>query len=370
VLFTPDDAFYDHPEAWDLPDCAVALLTRAGSWSARNRRNGFVPSSMLARFTSDPDLAVSELLRRNLWRRAAGGCQFTRWPGWTGTGEAVRADVVDTEAAEKRARKLAAEARRQALFRDQDLKKAIRDRDADQCRYCGIAVRWGKGRASDSGTYDHIDPEGDNSLENLVVACCSCNSAKRRLTPAEAGMALLDPPSGQSPPRPRNGSRNASNASTKASNGYNPLSDDQDLDQNQSSRGKRNRHLEAAPAHETDELVAAVIDALRETTGQAISGKQALHAIGVIRKRRRNARNRIIDAMSYIPAACRREADPWKELLLDPAPVLEAMLAESPAGQSDSERHPYELDPRTGVCKCDNPKSNWRHQQQDEAIPA
>jgi hypothetical protein len=367
VLFTPDDTFYDHPEAWNLPDCAVALLTRAGSWSARNRRNGFVPSSMFARFTSDPDLAVAVLVKRNLWRRAAGGCQFTRWPGWTGTAEATGADAAEAAAAEKRARHLAAEARRQALFRNQDLKQAIRARDADQCRYCGVTVQWGKGRARNSGTYDHVDPEGDNSLENLVVACCACNSAKRRNTPAEMGMVLRDPPTSQSPPGPRNGSRNAYNASPGVRNRNEPLSDDQYLnhDQGQSSRGKGNRHLETAPAREADELVTAVVDALSESTGQIISREQALHAIGVIRTRRRNARNRIIDALSYIPAACRREADPWKELLLDPAPVLEAMLAEPPADQPDSERHQYDEDSRTGACRCEKPRSNWRHQQQE-----
>ena len=50
MIFTPDDDFYDSVDLWDLPDCAVALLTRAGAWSARNADRGFVPKSMVARF--------------------------------------------------------------------------------------------------------------------------------------------------------------------------------------------------------------------------------------------------------------------------------------------------------------------------------
>jgi hypothetical protein len=82
VRFTPDDDFHDHADTWDLSDCAAALLTRAGSWSARNSNNGFVPSSMLARFSSDPVQAARELVRRNVWRRVKGGYQFTDWARW------------------------------------------------------------------------------------------------------------------------------------------------------------------------------------------------------------------------------------------------------------------------------------------------
>jgi hypothetical protein len=41
--FKIDDSFYDHPKVFDAPDCAVALWTRAGTWSARNLTDGFVP---------------------------------------------------------------------------------------------------------------------------------------------------------------------------------------------------------------------------------------------------------------------------------------------------------------------------------------
>lgn len=77
--FKVDDSFYDHPKAFDAPDCAVALWTRAGSWSARNLTEGFVPAGMPARLCGDPDTAVSDLLRRGLWVRASGGYRFHDW---------------------------------------------------------------------------------------------------------------------------------------------------------------------------------------------------------------------------------------------------------------------------------------------------
>lgn len=77
--FKVDDSFYDHPKAFDAPDCAVALWTRAGSWSARNLTEGFVPAGLPARLCGDHDTAVADLLRRGLWVRASGGYRFHDW---------------------------------------------------------------------------------------------------------------------------------------------------------------------------------------------------------------------------------------------------------------------------------------------------
>jgi len=77
--FKVDDSFYDHPKVFDAPDCAVALWTRAGTWSARNLTDGFVPTGMPARFCNDVDQAVRELLNRGLWLRSKGGYQFHDW---------------------------------------------------------------------------------------------------------------------------------------------------------------------------------------------------------------------------------------------------------------------------------------------------
>ena len=88
--FKIDDSFYDHPKVYDAPDCAVALWTRAGAWSARNLTDGFVPTGMPTRLCDDPDTAVKELVRRGLWTRASGGYRFHDWATYQPSKEAVQ----------------------------------------------------------------------------------------------------------------------------------------------------------------------------------------------------------------------------------------------------------------------------------------
>ena len=90
--FKVDDSFYDHPKVFDAPDCVLALWLRAGAWSARNLRDGFVPAKLPARLCDDPDTAVRELLDRGLWRRAKGGYQFHDWTDYQPTREEVERD--------------------------------------------------------------------------------------------------------------------------------------------------------------------------------------------------------------------------------------------------------------------------------------
>ena len=66
-----------------------------------------------------------------------------------------------------------------------ELREDVFVRDDYRCRYCGSRRRL---------TIDHVFPEcrgGRDTLNNLVTACKSCNSAKGPRTPAEAGMRLL-----------------------------------------------------------------------------------------------------------------------------------------------------------------------------------
>lgn len=83
--------------------------------------------------------------------------------------------------------------RASALHNNRDLKQSIRDRDRNLCRYCGVRVNWADRRGGTSGTYDHVDPDGDNDLDNVVVACRRCNGKKRDRTPEQAGMPLYQP---------------------------------------------------------------------------------------------------------------------------------------------------------------------------------
>jgi hypothetical protein len=89
--FRIDDSFYDHPKVFDAPDCAVSLWTRAGTWSARNLTDGFVPTGMPARLCGDPDTAVKELVRRGLWSRSSGGYQFRDWMDYQPSSDEVKA---------------------------------------------------------------------------------------------------------------------------------------------------------------------------------------------------------------------------------------------------------------------------------------
>ena len=81
--------------------------------------------------------------------------------------------------------------RQYALYNDLRLTRAVKTRDGDYCQYCGKAVNWNDRRGADGGTYDHIDPEGGNDLDNIVVSCRSCASKKGNRTPEEARMPFI-----------------------------------------------------------------------------------------------------------------------------------------------------------------------------------
>src|SRR5262249_41443611 len=81
--FIVDDAFEDFAREHKLPDCSVSFLMRAGSWSARTSRSGFVPNSMLADFSSDPGQAVRALLAAKVLRRVKAGLRIVEGLGLT-----------------------------------------------------------------------------------------------------------------------------------------------------------------------------------------------------------------------------------------------------------------------------------------------
>lgn len=64
------------------------------------------------------------------------------------------------------------------------IKRAVLARDGYQCRHCGRTVRHGDGRrdkAADVLSFDHVVPiarGGEQSVENVVVACLGCNGSK------------------------------------------------------------------------------------------------------------------------------------------------------------------------------------------------
>lgn len=92
---------------------------------------------------------------------------------------------------ERREEEKAYAKRKYNLYNDMRLIKQVRERDGDFCRYCGKLVNWKDRKGADGGTYDHVNPDGENLLDNIVVACRSCNSKKRDRTPEQANMPLI-----------------------------------------------------------------------------------------------------------------------------------------------------------------------------------
>jgi hypothetical protein len=95
VRFQVDGDFYDHPKSIGLSDAAVALWTRAGSYSAHKLLNGFVPDASLHLVTKVPD-AADELVQAKLWRRGKKdgrtGYFFHQWDQRNLTKERVEAE--------------------------------------------------------------------------------------------------------------------------------------------------------------------------------------------------------------------------------------------------------------------------------------
>jgi len=68
-------------------------------------------------------------------------------------------------------------------------------RDQYTCQYCGRHESELRGR--ESLNRDHVQPQsrgGDNTWENCVTSCSTCNSKKDNQTPQEAGMTLRSIP--------------------------------------------------------------------------------------------------------------------------------------------------------------------------------
>lgn len=80
---------------------------------------------------------------------------------------------------------------RKQLYSNGDLVKTIKQRDNNQCRYCGIEVNWNDRRSDNGGQFDHVIPRGPNTLENIVVACRRCNITKNKRSIQEAGLTLI-----------------------------------------------------------------------------------------------------------------------------------------------------------------------------------
>lgn len=177
-----DDNFTDHPKVSGLSLAAIGLWTLALSHAARYQTDGFIDARVMdglaRRGGRRRRHLIDELVGARLVDQDEGGYWFHDFLQYNPSREQI-------------ARTRQIDSRKKALRRNRGLRDAIRYRDQDRCRYCGVAVDWSDRRSSCGGTYDHIDPEGDNSPDNIVVACRGCNIRKQDRTPEAAGMPLV-----------------------------------------------------------------------------------------------------------------------------------------------------------------------------------
>jgi hypothetical protein len=87
--FKVDGSFHDHPKFWNASEYAVCLWVRAGSWSAKQLTDGFVPDGMIQRWTRNADVAAQELVDNGSWKRVEGGFQFHDWDQFNPSKEKV-----------------------------------------------------------------------------------------------------------------------------------------------------------------------------------------------------------------------------------------------------------------------------------------
>lgn len=183
MWFKVSDDLHDHRKIRGLDAAAVGLWCLAGSWSG----DGFVPASVVPRWTRQWKRHAAALVAKGLWEEATvdgeAGWRFVNWAEYQPSREEANEPL-------ERIRWR----RKQALKKDRSLCEAIVARDRGMCRYCGVRVNWQDRRGPSGGTYDHVDPDGDNSLANVVVACRRCNGRKKDRTPHEAGIVLLPEP--------------------------------------------------------------------------------------------------------------------------------------------------------------------------------
>ncbi|HEY0642294.1 MAG TPA: HNH endonuclease [Nocardioides sp.] len=173
---------------------AIGMATRLWAWCAQQRTDGFLPAAVVEAVGTPAcvkRLTTPVFERKPFLHRVGAQCTCLgdrRWPADAAylVHDYLRynpsRDENDVDKAQRRE------------LRDRELRAAIRRRDADRCRYCGIDVSWQDHRSARGGVLDHVVPNLAAGPDNLVVACRGCNTRKGKRTPEAAGMRLLPLP--------------------------------------------------------------------------------------------------------------------------------------------------------------------------------
>lgn len=175
---------------------AAAHMAKLWTWAIDNAQDGNLsglPARVIAYgagWQKDPDVFVRALINAKWLDETDSGLFIHDWYDYAG------------KLIERREVENAYKKRKQALYGDMRLIKAVRNRDGDNCRYCGKKVKWDDRKSANGGTYDYLDPDGDSSVENVIVACRACLSKKStgiqmqllppKTTIEEAGRFLVD----------------------------------------------------------------------------------------------------------------------------------------------------------------------------------
>lgn len=87
--FRIDDGFWSHPKVVELPDGAVALWVRGGSWSSQHLTDGHIPAralTMLGGRRRDADA----LVKAGLWIVDVDGWRYHDWATYQPTRDQVQ----------------------------------------------------------------------------------------------------------------------------------------------------------------------------------------------------------------------------------------------------------------------------------------
>lgn len=169
-----DDGMADHPKIVAAGNAAVGAWTRLTSWSNRYATDGLLPAAIVRQYASRAELSRLRAPGPSGAPMVHGPNERCRCVPGEGTVPAGWYAVHDFDQYNERAIEL-----------------AVRERDADTCRYCGVVCTATGPRRL---VLDHVDPRVVCGAANLVVACHACNAAKGSRTPAEAGMTVLPAP--------------------------------------------------------------------------------------------------------------------------------------------------------------------------------
>lgn len=227
--FKVDDGWPTHSKAQAAGLQGRALWLAAGALCAREDLDGVVPKHMLKMWAAIADVPAPKasrlLVAAGLWHPHDGLCADCL--------DNRDAHRVELEAEERELTpllpgdhyfhdwcdyQLAKDGKEDPIKRKRDLRArqlhrseggkrvvaAVRQRDRDLCRYCGVLTVWHVGPGGDQrsaqaglrGTIDHVDPfDWSNTVAGCVVACRTCNGQKRNRDPeqwvAAGGRPLL-----------------------------------------------------------------------------------------------------------------------------------------------------------------------------------